>query len=412
MQPIGKLPSQDWLTNPETVQVMQAIMVRGKPARFVGGCVRDALLNREISDIDIATSEPPEQVMQHLADADIRSVPIGIDHGSVLAIQHNMTYHITTLRADIETYGRQALVSFIDDWTDDATRRDFTMNALYADLDGTLYDPCNGVEDVKAGRVHFIGNASNRIEEDYLRILRFFRFQAYYSRVPAAQADLEACQLYAPKLKTLSSERVWYELKRLLQADNPGSVLQHMYQYDILSAIFTHQIREQAIVIDVPRLIEIETKYQATHDPIRRLTCILGDSVASAQHIRHDLPLSTAELSQLIHLTKLIHDQPDLSDTFQTYRILHFHGPKMYQDYVYLMTALQKHNDIEGSLALLKAWDSPSMPVRGQDLMDSGLASGPKIGLLIHEITNYWLENACKPNRDQCLQWLRDRNKL
>ncbi len=200
MQPIGHLPAQEWLTFPETVQVMEAIMAGGKPARFVGGCVRDAILGLPISDIDIICPETPEKVMELLEQAGIRAEPIGLAHGSILAIQPSKTFDITTLRSDVETFGRHARVNYHDNWLDDAARRDFTMNAIYADPDGSLYDPMGGIEDLKAGRVRFIGDAYERIREDCLRILRFFRFQAYYGRMPPSASNLRLVSKKHPTL--------------------------------------------------------------------------------------------------------------------------------------------------------------------------------------------------------------------
>jgi poly(A) polymerase len=299
MEAVGQLPPQDWLTFPETVKVMNALMAGGNTVRFVGGCVRDALAGRAISDVDIATTEPPTKVVRLLKDAGIQVVPIGLDHGSVLAVQPHMTYHITTLRADLETYGRHALVNYIDDWKEDAVRRDFTMNALYADLDGTFYDPAGGLEDIKTGCVRFIGDPMERIQEDYLRILRFFRFQAYYGKVPPAQEQLEACQQTAPHLRQLSGERVWYELKRLLLADNPTAVLEQMEAYGILSVLFSFPTS----TINVGLLVKLEQQYNVPNNPIRRLACMVGKNFEAARHIRDDMTLSTQELSSLIMLT-------------------------------------------------------------------------------------------------------------
>ncbi len=406
MQPIGKLPPQDWMTFTETVKVMEAIMAEGNVARFVGGCVRDAILNRPITDVDIATNEPPTQVVRLLETAGIQVVPFGLDHGSVLAVQPNMTFHITTLRADLETYGRHALVNYIDDWQQDAIRRDFTMNALYADLDGKLYDPVDGLKDIKAGVVKFIGDPLERIHEDYLRILRYFRFQAYYAQEPPAKEYLEACRLTAQHLRKLSGERVWYELKRILQADKPYSAIKNMDEYGILSEIFSSPTQ----IKHLPNLIKLELKIGAPRCAVRRLASFFDGNVTAVQQIRQDLPVSTNELSHLIKLTKLLHDEPDLSSPYQNYKILYEHGTGIYQDFILLNAAYDEQNNLEQGLKYLQEWTSPTLPIRGQDLLDHGISSGPKMGRTIQEVTDWWLDHACKPNREQCLQWLRNRN--
>lgn len=403
MKPAGKLPPQDWITFPETVRVMNAIMAGGKLARFVGGCVRDAILGRDIADVDIATAEPPTRVVRLLKDAGIQVIPFGLDHGSVLAVQPNMTYHITTLRADLETYGRHARVDFIDDWQEDAIRRDFTMNALYADLDGTFYDPAGGVEDIMAGRVRFIGDPLERIHEDYLRVLRFFRFQAYYGLEPPTEEHLAACQQAASHLRQLSGERVWYELKRLLLSDNPVPALKSMEKYGILSVLFSHPVQTTAI----EDLVKLEHMHNTPKCAIRRLACLLGDNLEAARNIRQDLPLSTHELSHLVKLIHLIHEKIDLSIEYQNYKLLYEQGPETYLDYILLSEKF-----IEQGQQYLNGWTSPVLPIGGHDLLARGLVSGPNVGLIIKEVTEWWLRQACKPNHDQCLQWLQNRNKL
>jgi tRNA nucleotidyltransferase/poly(A) polymerase len=185
------------------------------PARFVGGAVRDWLLGRQVADIDIATSLPPTTVVERLNGSGIRVIPTGLDHGTVTALLNTRAYEITTLRRDVETDGRHARVAFTDDWAEDAARRDFTMNALYAEPDGTIYDPTGGLDDLEIGLVRFIGDPMQRIEEDRLRLLRYFRFFAWYGQVAPVPADLDACRALAGTLGNLSVERVWIELKKV-----------------------------------------------------------------------------------------------------------------------------------------------------------------------------------------------------
>ena len=197
---------------PETRRVFEALTADGAQARFVGGCVRDSLLRRAVKDIDIATDAEPERVIRLLEAARIRAIPTGIDHGTITAVIHPAHFEITTLRHDVETFGRHARVAFTDDWMIDASRRDFTMNSLFCTIDGTLYDPFGGVEDARAGRVRFVGDPRARITEDVLRLLRFFRFQAHYGLTPPEPAALDACIQLAPLLPRLSGERVQGEI--------------------------------------------------------------------------------------------------------------------------------------------------------------------------------------------------------
>ena len=205
---IGQRP---WMTAPETSAVMDALEAAGGAdcARYVGGCVRNTLLGKPVSDIDIATRLTPEAVIAALKAAKLKAVPTGVEHGTVTAISGGKPFEITTLRRDVETDGRRAVVAFTDDWGEDARRRDFTLNALYAQRDGTLFDPTgHGVADCRAGRIVFVGEAEERVAEDYLRILRFFRFFAWYGAGPADAAALAACETLKGDLKTLSAERV------------------------------------------------------------------------------------------------------------------------------------------------------------------------------------------------------------
>lgn len=406
MEPRGQLPPQDWISHPSTVNVIKALEAGGKPARFVGGCVRDALLNKPISDIDIATPEAPERVKYLLEEVGIKVVPFGLSHGTVLAVTAEMSFHVTTLRTDVETFGRKARVSYIDDWAEDAKRRDFTMNALYVDLDRTLYDPCDGLKDVKAGRVRFIGEPAQRIQEDYLRILRFFRFQAFYGKVPPETAHLEACHAAASHLKILSGERIWYELRRLLASDNPLTVLGYMLGYNILPYIFSFRVKEETISRCFANLVGLERQYSAPISSLRRLACLIDGSVPSAQHIRQDLPLSNDELQHLVKVTKLINDKPDLNKSYQVYRVLYTYGADLYYDYILLRAARENQVNINKYVDVLSSWTSPSLPIQGKDILELGIQSGPQIGKLLARLTDWWLENSCRPNRDQCIEWI------
>ena len=187
MTPDGRIATQDWMAAPATRAVIAALTADGATVRFVGGCVRDALLGRAVKDVDLATEDLPETVVEKLTRAELKAIPTGIAHGTITAVADKQPFEVTTLRRDVETDGRHAKVAFTDDWTADAARRDFTINALFYDPDGTLYDPFDGRADLESGRVRFVGEATQRIEEDVLRLLRFFRFTAWYGRPPPDQ---------------------------------------------------------------------------------------------------------------------------------------------------------------------------------------------------------------------------------
>ena len=213
------------MTAPATRAVTEALSAEGATVRFVGGCVRDAVLGRDAKDVDIATPDPPETVIALLEAAGLKAVPTGIAHGTVTAVADGTPFEVTTLRHDVETDGRHAKVAFTDDWVADAARRDFTLNALYCDADGALYDPVGGIEDARRGRVRFVGDARARIEEDALRLLRFFRFHAHYGRGEADATALAACRELAPLLANLSGERLRDETLKLLAAPESAPVV-------------------------------------------------------------------------------------------------------------------------------------------------------------------------------------------
>ena len=250
-----------WIDEPPVQALLAALARGGIAARFVGGCVRDTVLRRPVKEIDIAVDKPPETVMRALEAADLRVVPTGLKHGTVTAIVKGRPFELTTLRRDVETDGRRAVVAFTDDWLEDAKRRDFTFNAMYADPDGTIWDPFDGRADLLAGRVRFIGDPDQRIAEDHLRILRFFRFHAWFGKPPLDGAGFDACRRNAGSLSSLSAERIAKELLRLLAAPAPADALEAMAEAGALD----HWLPEYAGTARLKALIARED----TPDPLR-----------------------------------------------------------------------------------------------------------------------------------------------
>ncbi|MGH6946921.1 MAG: CCA tRNA nucleotidyltransferase, partial [Kiloniellales bacterium] len=308
MTPAGKLPQQEWLTALETCALVAALTAGGDAVRFVGGCVRDAVAGRPVKDIDLATPSPPEQVTALLERAGIKAVPTGIEHGTVTAVVDHLPFEITTLRRDLETDGRRAKVAFTDDWAADAARRDFTMNALSCAPDGTLYDPFDGLADLRAGRVRFVGDPRARIEEDYLRLLRFFRFQAHYGHEPPAPALLAVAMEMAPGLANLSGERLRQETLKLLEAPQPLPALEAM----IACGVAAHYLPEVESADSLAAYLALEDA-DAAPDPLLRLAALLPEGGAGATVARR-LRLSRAETTRLIALTapeaKPLPDEP------------------------------------------------------------------------------------------------------
>lgn len=400
MQPAGRLDLQPWMTLPATRRVVEALTADGTAVRFVGGCVRDAAAGRRVRDIDIATPDPPEQVMALLARAGVKAVPTGIAHGTVTAVCGGCAYEITTLRHDVETYGRHAKVAFTDDWVADAARRDFTINALSCAPDGTLYDPFGGLADLAAGVVRFVGNPRERIREDVLRLLRFFRFYAHYGRPPPHAESLAACAALAPLLPTLSAERVRAELLRLLEAPDPAAVLRLMAECGVLAHFLPEACRFERLAA----LTALEAEHGA--DPIRRLAAVLRADRAEADAIARRLRLSNAERARL---TALAATDVDLgAEPRAMRRALYALGAERYRDLALLRAAEDGDAGLLARrLKAAAAWEPVLLPVTGADVLALGVPHGPAVGRLLKAVEDWWVAGDFRAEQEECLARLR-----
>jgi poly(A) polymerase len=400
-----------------TRRLLAALTADGAEVRFVGGCVRDALLKRPIRDIDIATHDRPERVLQLLARAGITAIPTGIAHGTVTAVVDHDHFEITTLREDVENFGRHARVAFTDDWTADAARRDFTMNAMFADAAGNIFDPFNGLGDLGFGRVRFVGDPLKRIEEDVLRLLRFFRFYAHYGKPPMDRAALAACRRMAPRLTTLSGERVAGELLRLLGAGDPAAVLLVMHGEHVLE----HVLPEARAFGRLRVLSWLESRAMARPtigpDPLRRLAAVLDTDAEGAAAVAGRLRLSNHETERLVAIAApavAVHAE---MESPAARRALHRLGAETFRDLTLGAWAEARSRDGRPAsaetarwMALLDAadaWTPLTLPVRGQDCLELGVERGPSIGALLAEIERWWEENDFQPGRAACLARLR-----
>ena len=290
-----RIAPQPWMVEPATRRLLGALSAGGVEARFVGGSVRDALLGRPIGDIDIATPASPERVIELLEKTGIKVVPTGLTHGTITAIVPPRHFEITSLRRDVETYGRRARVAFDADWASDAARRDFTINAIFLALDGAIDDPVGGLADLRARRVRFVGDPATRIAEDVLRLLRYYRFEA---RFGTGAGDLEAraaCRAAAHLLPTLSGERVAQELVRLLETPDPIAVLQMMQEDSVLEVVLPEARRLDRL----RRLIEIESEA----DPLLRLAALIEVDGEGAAAVSTRLRFSNAWRDRLCGLS-------------------------------------------------------------------------------------------------------------
>ncbi len=371
---------------------LRSVMTALPEARVVGGAVRDTLAEHPVHEIDLATPREPAQVMQVLQAAGIRAVPTGLDHGTVTAVVDGRGFEITTLRRDIETDGRHAVVSFTDDWRADAARRDFTINAMSMTRDGAVFDYFDGVADLRAGRVRFVGNPAIRIAEDYLRILRYFRFFARYSSgVPDAPA-LAAIRAGVPGLAGLSAERVWSELSRLLGAPDPRDAIGLMGKLGVLDAV----LPEGADPARMARLIEVG----APADPVLRLAALLtGDPLTLAARLR----LSVAERDRLVRLRVGAVARPDM-DNAALRRLLADDDTADLIDRSWLVGgAGPEWNALR---ARLSAMPRPVFPLEGRDVLALDEPEGPRIGALLRDVRRWWLDGGCVATLEACREEL------
>lgn len=391
-----------WLTAASSRRLLAALAADGRPARFVGGCVRDALLTpgTDVADLDVATPERPERVMQLLRAAGIRAIPTGLQHGTVTAPLAGYRYEITTLRRDVACFGRRAEVEFTDDFAADAARRDFTINAMSCEGDGRLHDPVGGLADLRAGRVRFVGEPRQRIVEDYLRILRFFRFFARFGRAPADAPALVACAELAPGIDGLSGERVRHELLGLLGAERPLAALALMRQAGVIARVVPGPLALAAL----DRLLAA----WPDADPLLRLAALLRDGGNDRSGpLTARLKLSNAQAERLLQLLRI--PLPDLAAPLPQRRLtLYRLGAALARDLVRLAVATG-HGDAAVAtpwLRLADGWAAPSFPLTGADVLALGLQPGPEVGRLLAAVRGWWEAQDFRPDRAACLAWL------
>jgi poly(A) polymerase len=376
---------------PATQRLLAALTAGGAEVRFVGGCVRDWLAGRAVADLDLATTAEPQENLRLLAAAGLKAVPTGLAHGTVTAVVDGRPYEVTTLRHDVETFGRRARVAFTDDWAADSRRRDFTMNALYADALGRVFDPCGGLADLERGRVRFVGRAAARIAEDRLRILRFFRFHAWFGRGPANRAALAACWQAAPEIALLSGERVRNELLKLLAAPDPRPALRLMQRHGILRHIVPAPVDLAAL----GRLMRAEPDRAA--DALRRLAALLrgapsGFALALAARLR----LANSERDRLVLLVDKSVEFASTARRQELRRAVYAHGRERVADLALLAGAAELAEAARRTAL-------PRFPLRGRDALALGVAAGPEVGELLGRVERWWIERDFVPDREACL---------
>lgn len=403
----------EWLNAPGLQALLAALSAEGHEARIAGGAVRNALLGAAVSDVDIATTTTPDETERRAQAAGFRTVPTGKEHGTITVIVDGRGYEVTTLRADVETNGRHARVVFGTDWQQDAERRDFTINALYATATGEVIDLVGGLADLESRTLRFIGDAEQRIREDYLRILRFFRFFAWYGGGRPDADGLRACVRLKDGLAGLSAERVWSELRKLLAAPDPSRALLWMRQSGVLTAILPES--EKWGIDAIHGLVAAERDLGWTPDPLLRLEAILPPDEARMAILSKRLRLSNADAARLTTwaMTSPISDKTG-DAAFQ--KIAYRGDVQGIEDRLRLalassrtraeqdMAALTEAGGYSRLLRLLGEWQRPVFPVRGGDLVSLGAAQDRRLGETLKALENEWVDGGFQLERDALLE--------
>ena len=378
----------------DVAQVFDLFETYQKNSIFVvGGAIRDALLNREITDIDFATPLEPKTITEILNKENIKFIDVGINHGTVTAIINERKFEITTFRDDIFTDGRHAQVSFSNSLEEDALRRDFTINAMYLDKSGNLIDPTDGKKDLENRVVRFIGRPDERIKEDYLRILRYFRFLALFGDISPDAEVMKTISANLDKLSVVSKERQWNELKSILTLTAPNNAISAMSEIGLLDDYFNGIGINDAFV----NLIEIESKISLSIDPILRLSTLIENSLDKANTIIKKLPLSKSESTDLLKLCTLNKKVVSYMSMKEVRYLLYLLGRDGFQKQILVTWAKDANNKNEVNWRSLyevaQSWEKPSFALTAKDVINMGISQGPMVGDILKEVEDWWAEN-------------------
>ena len=403
MSDLPSLKGAAWLTEPGVVAIFSVLNQEGDQGRAVGGAVRDTLLDRPVTDIDFATTARPETVMERAAAIGIKFAPTGVDHGTVTLITGGRGHQVTTLREDVETDGRHAVVRFGRDWTADAQRRDFTLNALSVDAAGTLFDPVGGYADLEARRIRFIGDPDKRIAEDYLRILRFFRFHAQCGAGAIDEAGLQACIRGRDGITGLAAERINHELCRMVVAERAADAAEAVAAAGILDMV----LGGRSDIAGLRRVIEFEQAAGLPASYPRRLAAMAVALPEDVDRITARLKLANADRDALRDAAQGLGDASPPSEHELRERIYR-QGNQSSAARLALAAARSSAPiaDWAGALVALAGWEAPPFPVAGVDAIAAGIPCGPAIGSVLGELENWWISEDFRPNRNALLRRL------
>ncbi len=377
LEPVSRINMPHHMACPAVRKLMD-VLGRGASdpaALFVGGCVRNALMDEPPSDVDIATIWTPDEVVKLLEAQGIKVVPTGVDHGTVTAVIDGQNYEITTLRRDVETDGRRAVVAFTKDWAEDAQRRDFTINTLLCDMEGQIYDPSGqGMDDLHARRILFVGEPSERIAEDILRILRYFRFYGLYGRDAPDENTLKACAKAADQIETLSSERITQEFSKIIMGPRAAEIIMLMHDHDVLEHVLGFGLKEDLHAFDKDMGLEARLLK----------VCSLDEGLLDGLNER--LSFSNKQKHRLRDLLSLLQSE-EMNTEHSIKRALYFYGRDLA-----IQAHLMKGGVADEHFDLLMSWPVPEFPIKAADLMDQGLKPGPLLGKKLKELEAQWIE--------------------
>jgi poly(A) polymerase len=402
----------EWLTEPSLQSLLALLSSDGEEARIVGGAVRNTLLGEAVSDIDIATTCTPQITLERAETAGLKAIPTGIDHGTITLVSDGRPYEVTSLRADVTTNGRHAEVAFGRDWLVDAQRRDFSINALYADADGDILDLVGGIADIESRTLRFIGDPEQRIREDYLRILRFFRFFAWYGKGRPESEGLKACARLKDGLAQLSAERIWSELKKLLSAPDPSRALLWMRQSGVLTVILPES--EKWGIDSIHGLVNTEQDLRWDADPLLRLAGIIPPDAERIALMAARLRLSNSERERLEHWANSLLPSVDISETGFAKK-LYRSNVQGVADRLRLAIVSARTQAVNDNRAMFRAgqlskllgyitsYVKPKFPLSGGDIISNSGLEGPAIGQIQRKLEEEWVDSGFALGRDALL---------
>ncbi|WP_105984655.1 MULTISPECIES: CCA tRNA nucleotidyltransferase [unclassified Brucella] len=410
----------DWLNAKPLQALFTALNRDGGEARVVGGAVRNTLLGTGVSDVDLATTHLPEETVRLAREAGFKPVPTGMEHGTITVVVQGYPFEVTTLRRDIETNGRHAKVAFGTDWKADAERRDFTINALYVTADGTVIDQVGGLADIETRTLRFIGDAEQRIREDYLRILRFFRFFAWYGSGRPEAEGLRASARLKDGIAQLSAERIWSEMKKLLGAPDPSRALLWMRQAGVLNLVLPES--EKWGIDAIHGLVRTQSDLGWQADPLLRLESLVPPDAVRMEELGKRMKMSNAERARLEAWARADAVKPGLSE--QALKKAIYRGSKQaLLDRIRLAYAAARQEAVGSDEAMIRAggvarlldaaehYDAPVFPITGGDLLARGIEKGPGLGETLRSLETLWIDSCFSLDREALLRKL-DRDNL